>query len=119
MSSTPPRSGGLRQEPARAPGVEPEAGAPGGTSAQGLPEIVAGVRAVLLAGALAGSDPDALEDCTPLITAGVLDSVRTVQLIGELEDRFGVSFEAFEMSVDYLNTIADIGATIHRKLHGA
>ena len=77
------------------------------------------MRAILLAGALAGSAPEALADSTPLITSGELDSVRTVQLIGELEDRFGVSFEAFEMSVDYLNTIAEIAATIHGKLHGA
>ena len=82
-------------------------------------EITAAVRAILLEGALAGSDPAALQDSSPLITAGVLDSVRTVQLVGELEDRFGVSFEAYEMSVDYLNTIADIGATICKKLHGS
>jgi acyl carrier protein len=94
------------------------AGAPAAQPADAS-DVLAAVRAVLLEGALAGSDPADLQDSTPLITAGVLDSVRTVQLVGELEDRFGVSFEAHEMSVDYLNTIADIGATIRKKLHGA
>jgi len=80
--------------------------------------IAEGIRELLLGGVLAGEDPSALEDSTPLITGGVLDSIRTVKLVGQLEERFGVSFEAFEMSVDYLNTIEGIAATVHGKLAG-
>lgn len=92
-----------------------------GPSATGAPAedgVASGVREVLLAGALAGSDPAALADDTPLVSAGVLDSVRTVQLVGDLEDRFGVAFEAYEMSVEHLDTVAAIAATIRGKLHG-
>lgn len=78
-------------------------------------DIVQAVRELLLQGVLAGEDPGALQDSTPLITGGVLDSIRTVKLVGDLEDRFGVAFEAFEMSVDYLNTIEDIASTVLRK----
>lgn len=83
-----------------------------------LARIAEGVRELLLGGVLAGEDPGALQDSTPLITGGVLDSIRTVKLVGQLEERFGVSFEAFEMSVDYLDTIEGIATTVHRKLAG-
>ena len=36
-----------------------------------------------------------------------------------LEARFGVRFEAHEVSVDYLDTIAEIAATVRAKLAGA
>lgn len=80
-----------------------------------LDQIRATVRELLLGGALAGEDPSTLQDSTPLITGGVLDSVRTVKLVGDLEERFGVAFEAFEMSVDYLDSIEVIAETIHGK----
>jgi acyl carrier protein len=78
-----------------------------------------GVREILLGGVLIGQDPSALQISTPLITGGVLDSIRTVKLVGELEKRFDVSFEAFEMSVDYLDTIDVIAATVEKKLGAA
>ena len=80
--------------------------------------IAATVRQVLLDGVLRGTNPAALEDSTPLLTGGVLDSVRTVSLIADLERTFGISFEAFEMSVDYLDSIAHIARTIQVKLQG-
>ncbi len=83
-----------------------------------LGRIAREVRELLLDGVLAGADPGALDCSTPLITGGVLDSVRTVKLVGQLEERFGVRFEAFEMSVDYLDTIDVIAATLHKKSAG-
>lgn len=80
-----------------------------------LGQITQGVRETLLQGVLAGEDPEALGNATPLITSGVLDSVRTGQLVADLEDRFGVGFEAFEMSVDYLDTVDLIAATVAAK----
>ena len=85
---------------------------------QELGQITEAVRELLLGGVLQGEEPSALENSTPLITGGVLDSIRTVKLVGDLEERFGVSFEAFEMSVDYLNTIDGIAETVHRKTAG-
>ena len=80
-----------------------------------LAQIAHDVRELLLAGVLATEDPASLEGSTPLISAGRLDSIRTVTLIGELEARFDVSFEAYEMSVDYLDSIDCISETILRK----
>ena len=56
-----------------------------------------------------------LEDSTPLITAGVLDSISTVELVSFLEEQFGVEFEAHEMSADYLDTLDVIAATVQSK----
>lgn len=81
-------------------------------------EIAQTVRQVLLDGVLRGTDPSALKDSTLLLTGGVLDSVRTVTLIADLERTFGISFEAFEMSVDYLDSIVHIARTIQGKLGG-
>lgn len=81
-----------------------------------LPQITEGVRSALLRTVLANEDPAFLNDTTPLLTGGLLDSVRTVTLIGELERTFGVSFEAHEMSVDYLDSIEVIARTIAGKL---
>jgi acyl carrier protein len=82
------------------------------------PEISASVRQILLEGVLRGTNPTLLQDSTPLLSGGVLDSVRMVTLISDLERAFGVSFEAFEMSVDYLDSIAIIARTIRDKQTG-
>ena len=78
--------------------------------------IEASVKDVLLRTVLAGEDPKALTPATPLLSSGILDSIRTVTLIGHLEDAFDVSFEAHEMNVDHLDTIEAIARTIHAKL---
>ena len=81
-------------------------------------EIRSAVREYILAEFLPGEDPAALTDSTPLITGGILDSISSVRLISYLEERFGVRFEAREITVDYLDTTDLIVATIQRKLEG-
>jgi len=53
-------------------------------------------------------DPAELQDTTPLITAGILDSIATLRLVAFLEEHFGIQVAAHEASVEHLNTIADI-----------
>jgi len=65
-----------------------------------------------------GSPPESLPRDRPLISGGLLDSISTVALITFLEQQFGVTFEAHEIGIDYLDTVADIAATIARKLGG-
>ena len=79
-------------------------------------EIVATIKEFVLAEFLPGEDPDALDENTPLISNAILDSVATVKLVTFLEERFGVEFEPHEMSIDYLNTLADIAATVQTKV---
>lgn len=78
--------------------------------------IRSAVRDYILTEFLPGEDPAALTESTPLITGGILDSIASVRLVSFLEERFGVRFEAHEVSVDYLDTIDDIIATVEAKL---
>ena len=74
------------------------------------------VREYILTEFLPGEDPLALTDSTPLITGGILDSIASVRLVSFLEERYGVRFEAHEVSVDFLDTIDRINETVERKL---
>ena len=76
------------------------------------------IKAYILKEFLPGEDPDALQDSTPLITTGLLYSLATVNLISYLSEHFGVEFEAYEVSVDNLNTIADITRAVESKQAG-
>lgn len=79
-------------------------------------EIKATVKDYLLREFLPGEDPNALEDSTSLISGGVLDSLATVKLVAFLEETYKIQFEAFEMSADFLDTLADIARTASEKL---
>jgi acyl carrier protein len=81
-----------------------------------MTEIRKTVRAYILEEYLPGESPGSLDDATPLITGGVLDSISTVKLVAFLEARFGVEFKAHEMSADNLDTIDDITRIVHAKL---
>jgi acyl carrier protein len=82
----------------------------------GLVEIKDGVRKYLAGQLLPGKDPSALEDDRPLITGGLMDSITSVSLITFLEETYGVSFEAHEIGIDYLDSVADIARTVADKM---
>lgn len=82
-------------------------------------EAKAAIKDYIMAELLPGEDPDELDDATPLITGGILDSISTVQLVSFLEGRFGVEFQAHEMNADYLGSIARIAQTVETKQGGA
>lgn len=73
------------------------------------------VRRYILKEFLAGAEADELEDATPLITGGILDSISTVMLVSFLEDRYGVTFQAHEMDADHLDTVDLIAGTVDSK----
>jgi acyl carrier protein len=78
--------------------------------------IMAEVRKLLIENLLEIEDSDALEEDTPLITGGILDSVATVSLVNFLEERYGIEFTAHEINVDNFDRITDIARTILDKL---
>ena len=63
-----------------------------------MPEIREAVHAYILRHFLPGEDPDELTDQTPLITGGILDSIRTLKLVVFLEDTFGVTMTTLSNS---------------------
>ena len=73
------------------------------------------IRDYILREFLTGEDPDELSDTTPLMTAGILDSVATLKLVTFLEKQFSITLEAHEADVEYLNTVADIATLVRSK----
>jgi acyl carrier protein len=82
------------------------------------PQIKDIVKDYILREFLPGESPDSLDDSTPLITSGVLDSIATIKLIAFLEERFGVQVEPSEMNADYLNFLPDIANVVTSKQTG-
>jgi acyl carrier protein len=79
------------------------------------PEIKDTIKDYILLEFLPGESPDSLDDSTPLITGGVLDSIATIKLISFLEERFGIQIEPHEMNADYLNFLPDIATLVASK----
>ena len=80
-----------------------------------MQEIRQVVHSYILDQFLPGEDPAELTDQTPLITGGILDSIRTLKLVVFLEDKFGVTVEAHEAGVENLDSVGQIAALIARK----
>lgn len=76
------------------------------------------VRHYLLDQVLPGESPDLLKDDTPLMTAGILDSISTMKLAAYLEEQFRIELQPHEMSADHLNTVADIVKLVQAKQQG-
>jgi acyl carrier protein len=73
------------------------------------------VRKFILDEFLPGEDPQLLTDETPLVTSGILDSIATMKLAAFLEGEFKIELAAHEMSVEYLNTVADVVRLVESK----
>jgi len=73
------------------------------------------IREYILAEFLPGEDPAALTDSTPLVTAGILDSIATLKVVAFLEERFKVTIAANETDVDHMNTVADMARMVRSK----
>lgn len=57
-----------------------------------------------------------LEDTTPLISGGLIDSIGMLGLISFMESRFGVEFMPREVDAHTLDNVNQIAALIDRKL---
>ena len=65
---------------------------------------------------LADGQDSALEDTTPLVTGGIIDSIGMVGLIAFIEDRFGVDFMPREVDLHNLDTIERIERLVLNKV---
>lgn len=79
------------------------------------PQIEQAIKSYILEEFLPGEDPAQLTASTPLITAGILDSIATLKLVGFLEKTFSVAFAAHEVDTDHLNTIERITQMVQTK----
>ena len=60
--------------------------------------------------------PSFYTDDRALLSTGVLDSITITRLITFLEDTYPVEFMAWELSIDYLDTVGLIAGTVCEKL---
>ena len=73
------------------------------------------IKSYILNEFLPGEDPAQLTPSTPLITAGILDSIATLKLVGFLEETFSISLAAHETDSEHLDTISLIAALVESK----
>ena len=73
------------------------------------------VKRFILAEFLPGEDPGNLTPITPLMSAGILDSLATLKLITFLEQEFNVQIEAHEADEEHFNTLESICALVDSK----
>jgi acyl carrier protein len=78
-------------------------------------EIKQQLRQYILAASLPGKTPADLEDDTPLRTAGLLDSVATLNLVAFIERTFGIEIEAHEAGVENFDRLDDMTLFVERK----
>jgi len=60
-------------------------------------------------------DPDSLSDETSLLDQGIIDSTGVLEVIGFLEETFGITVEDSEMLPDNLDSIERITGFVTRK----
>src|SRR5262249_16505570 len=76
------------------------------------------IKTFILDEFLPGEDPNQLEDSTPLISTGILDSIATLNLVSFLESKFNISIAAQEADAEHLNTVSRITALVLAKVGG-
>ena len=74
------------------------------------------VKEFILEQFLEGEDSDALTESTPLMTAGILDSMATLKLVSFLENEFDVQILAHEADADHMDTLAAIADLVASKI---
>jgi acyl carrier protein len=80
-----------------------------------MEDIAKVVKEYLLREFLFNEDPSELRGETPLITGGILDSISTLKLVVFLEERFGITIEAYEAGVAHLDSVDQIAALVVEK----
>jgi len=79
------------------------------------PSIEQSIKAYVLSEFLPGEDPASLTDTTPLVSAGILDSIATLKLVDFLEKTFAISVAAHETDAEHLDTIERIAGLVRAK----
>ena len=85
---------------------------------ENVDSIKSSLKEYILSEFLPGEDPEALEDDTPLITGGIMDSIATVKFSLFVEEKFGVELQAHELSADYIDSLSAMAELIESKQTG-
>ena len=85
------------------------------TSASGSPAIESHLRDFLSANYFLGEDPSQLASSSSLIEAGLIDSTGVLELVGYLEEQFGIRITNDELLPENLDSIENIVGFVERK----
>lgn len=80
-------------------------------------ERIDALRAFIVENFLFG-EGNGIRDDTPFLESGVIDSTGMLELVGFLEQRFGIRMEDDEIVPENLNSLIRIDAFLGRKLSG-
>ena len=83
---------------------------------QDITEIKAIVKEYIIEHFLQNKQIETITDTTPLISRKLLDSISTIHLVGFLEKKFNIEFEAHEVDRDNFDTVTIIAEFINKKL---
>jgi acyl carrier protein len=81
-------------------------------------DIKTDVRQFIAENVLLGVHQTTIEDATPLVTGGLIDSIGLIGLVAFLERRFAVEFVPREIDVHSMDTLERIEKLIQQKLAG-
>jgi acyl carrier protein len=81
-------------------------------------EIKSAVRQFIAENVLLGVHQTTIDDATPLVTGGLIDSIGMIGLVAFLESRFQVEFVPREVNAHNLDTLSQIEELIRKKLAG-
>ncbi len=84
--------------------------------ADDVESIKSALKEFILKEFLPGEDPSALEDDTPLITGGIMDSIATIKFSLFVEEQYGVELQAHELSADYIDSLTGMATVVESKL---
>ena len=74
------------------------------------------VKEYILREFLPGEYPEILTNDTPLITGGILDSIKIMRLVVFLEETHGVEFEPHEATAEHIDTLESIVRFVQTKI---
>ena len=73
------------------------------------------IKDFILSEFLPGEDPENLTPTTPLMSAGILDSLATLKLISFLEQEFNIEVQPHEADEQNFNTLEAISKLVDSK----
>ena len=79
-------------------------------------KICRAVKEYILSEFLPGEDPGTLSDDTPLITGGILDSIKITKLVIFLEETHGLEFQTHEITAGHIDTLESIARIVQTKI---
>ena len=79
-------------------------------------EVKTRVRQYVQENFFLGAAPNRLDDSTPLITGGIIDSIGMIGLVAFIEEKFKIEFLPSEINAKGLDTLDRIEALVRQKL---